>query len=250
MQRHHLIKFFLSVLLISASFAIHGQVVNVEEKRLRNDDGLMGSADLKFNFTKNKNEVIDLKNNIQLSYKRGRHRYLFLNKLEVIKSGDSDVLNNGFQHLRYNYELTKFVTVEGFAQYQFNQIREIDRRILVGGGPRFSLIDGDSIRVNLGIQIIREWEKTDTYHQNFRSSNYLSIFWQINKTLRFISTTYFQPLVDDLDNYRISHESGLLVPISAKFNIEVSYELLYDTHAPEGVPRTMYSFNTGMVYTF
>lgn len=168
----------------------------------------------------------------------------------MIKSGNNDVLNNGFQHFRYNYELTKVVTVEAFVQYQFNQIREIDRRILVGAGPRFTLIDADSIKVSIGVQMMREWEKTDSYHYNFRSSNYLSINWQINKHLRFISTTYYQPLVKDFDNYRISHESGLLVPISKKFNIELSYELLYDTDAPEGVSKTMYSLFTGLVYTF
>lgn len=251
MQKQFSIKIVaIFVLMLFGSLPMNAQIVNVEEKRLRNKDGLMGSIDIEFNFTKNKREVIELENNIQLSYKSGRHLFLFLNENEVIKDGDNDVLNNGYQHLRYNYSLTDFVTAEVFSQYQFNQVQEIDKRILVGAGPRLGLIAKDSIKVNLGLQIMKEWEKTDEYQDNYRSSNYLSVFWQINQSIIFISTTYYQPLLKNFDDYRISNESGMLFAISKRFSLEFTYEILYDTDVPEGVPETMYSINSGIVFSF
>ena len=251
MQKAFFIKtVVVSLFMIFSSQNMMAQIVNVEEKRLRNKNGLMGSIDIEFNFTKDKREVIQLENNIQLGYKNGRHLYLFLNENEVIKNDNNDVLNNGYQHLRYNYSLTGFITAEVFAQYQFNQVQEIDKRILLGAGPRFGLIDKDSAKVNLGIQIMKEWEKTDEYQDNYRSSNYLSVFWQINKTISFISTTYYQPLLKNFDDYRISNESGMIFAISKRFSIEFTYEILYDTEVPDGVPETMYSFNSGIVFTF
>lgn len=231
-------------------FSIRCQIVNVEEKRFDNRDGWLGKIDLEFDFTKDSEKVLELENNIRIGYHKGDHLYLFLNEIEMIKDGENDVLNNGFQHLRYNYSLTDFLILEAFAQYQFNQVQQIDKRILMGLGPRFGILQRDSIKFYIGIQIMREWEKTERYENNIRSSNYFSVFWQISNTVNFISTTYYQPLVKDFKDYRIANESSFQFNVSENFKMRLSYELLYDTEVPIGVPSTFYSINTGLSYIF
>lgn len=247
MAKAALLKIIICLLI---PFGAYGQVVNVEEKRLKDADGWIGNTDLEFSFTKDSEQVLELENNIQLGYQSGDHRYLFLNEIELIKDGENDVLNNGFQHVRYNYILTDFVVLEAFAQYQFNQVQQIDKRILLGLGPRFGILQKDSIKLHVGVQLMREWEKAEIYQHNIRSSNYFSAFLQISKTVSFISTTYYQPLIKDFDDYRIANESGLQFDLLENFAMELVYELLYDTRVPVGVPSTFYSINTGLSYTF
>lgn len=228
------------------------QIVNIEERRLKNEEGWKGSIALNFSFTKNTNEVLDIENLSQISYRKARSLYMFINEIEVIRQNNADVLNNGFQHLRYNYRLSDLLVMEAFGQHQFNQIQRIDRRVLLGAGPRFEIINNDSLRLNIGTHVMSEWEKTSKggNQHNYRSSNYVSINWQINEILNFSSTTYYQPKIDDFSDYRVSNNSVFTIGITQKLGMRVTYELLYDTEVPEGVPSTVYSFQTGLTYRF
>ena len=232
--------------------ALSSQIVNIEERRLKNEDGWKGNIALNFSFTKNSKEILEIENLSQISYRKFRNFYMFINEIEVIRQNNSDVLNNGFQHLRYNYRFTKLLLMEAFAQHQFNQIQRIDRRVLLGVGPRFELINNDSLKLNVGTHVMREWEKTSKggEQNNYRSSNYFSINWQINKILNLSSTTYYQPKFDNFYDYRVSNNTVFTIGITQKLGIRFTYELLYDTKVPEGVPSTVYSLQTGITYVF
>lgn len=243
---------FLLFLFYLVAYSLSAQIVNIEERRKAREEGFKGNVSLNFSFTKNTVEVLDLDNLIQLSYKKKRNLYLFINELEVIRNANSDVLNNGFQHFRYNYRLSELLLMEAFLQHQFNQIQRIDRRVLVGVGPRFEIIRKDSLSLNMGSQIMREFEKNSStdYSDDYRLSTYLSVDWQINKELNFTSTIYYQPNLEEFNDRRISNKSVLSMAVSNKLRLRLIYELLQDSRVPEDVPETVYSLETGLGYIF
>jgi hypothetical protein len=89
------ILFFILVPGISA------QVVNIEKKRKGDQDGFAGALSFGFNLMDNGKNISQFKNTIDLQYKRGASTFILLNDLSFIRVDEDDLVNSGFQHLRY-----------------------------------------------------------------------------------------------------------------------------------------------------
>jgi len=244
----------LSLYFISL-FSLCGQVVNIEKKRKGLNDGLQGDIDLSISFTKNVSNILQAKNSIKLQYYRGQSLILFLNDISMVKVGGTDYLNEGFQHLRYNYSFNNFnwLTAETFIQYQYNSIRKIQRRFLAGLGPRLSLVDTSRIRLHTGPLIMYENELIsgeDSPSQKIRMSVYLAFTFDLSEQLSFSIITYYQPHIIAFNNYRIAMESYLKVKLYQKLSLKIILESSYDSRPPESIPSMMYSLNTGLNYAF
>jgi hypothetical protein len=70
----------------------------------------------------------------------GVNHFKGLNEAEA-----TSIEDNQFVHLRYNRTLTKYLTLEAFAQGQFNEVELINLRILAGIGPRFRLLKKEKV---------------------------------------------------------------------------------------------------------
>ncbi len=66
-----------------------------------------------------------------MQYRKGASALILLNDLSLMTVDDDDLVNSGFQHLRYNYTVkdSSFFTLEAFMQHQYNTIKLMERRI-------------------------------------------------------------------------------------------------------------------------
>src|ERR1700740_1166017 len=129
------LPFFLLVFVHSYTQA---QVINIESKRFLNDtNGWVGKIDFNFLLTQNTQQIIQVGNNVHVQYQRNRSRFLVLNDVNFIKAGNTDFVNAGYQHFRYNYKIVDRVTWEAFTQVQYNKVLRLHLRFLSGTGPRF-----------------------------------------------------------------------------------------------------------------
>jgi hypothetical protein len=189
-SQNNFLLVFLFPLLVSA------QVINIESKRFLNDtNGFVGRADLNFNITQNTQQVTTLGFNIHMQYQHNRHRVLAISDFGFIKAGPTDFVNNGYQHLRYGYKLIDRVTWETFGQAQYNLVLKLDRRYLVGTGPRFKIIKKKNFRLYVAALYMFEHQEQDNetiIQDNNRISSYVTFNIGFNK-LDFSNTHSTNP---------------------------------------------------------
>ncbi len=244
--------------LIFLLFAIYSsaQIVNIESLRRVNDTSKWsGFTSLDVNLTKNTNTIFNLKNSIHVQYRYKKHLALLVNTIDLKEANDEALVNKGIQHLRYNYNITPKIAWEFFLQSQYDDISNIKFRGLVGTGSRFTLYASQKYNFYLGTLMMYEYEETKTetatiYESDIRGSAYFSCRIYPTDNISFISTTYYQPKINAVDDYRISSETSLLLKIIANLSFKTSFYYTFDAFPAEGVPSSQYKFTNGLLYSF
>ena len=230
------------------------QIVNMESQRYQTDTtGWAGTAGGDFSLTNYGQKVYSVNANAHLQYKSPKSLYLFLGGYGFLKGDNRSFVDYGFLHFRYNYKLTKIVRLEAFTQIQNNVVTKLEYRFLVGAGPRFKILGSDKLRIYAGSLAMYEIEKEtnmprETY--NWRSSSYLSITFVPNKQTELTTTTYYQPVLFDIGDYRLLNQSSLKISATKKIALAVRWNYQYDASPAAGVTKETYNFSTGVEVSF
>ncbi|MGZ3918733.1 MAG: DUF481 domain-containing protein [Bacteroidia bacterium] len=241
------------LLCIVLPSALLSQIINIESKRfLKDTNGFVGTTSANFSLNQNTSQVLSLGLNQHIQFKYNRNRILSISDLAFIKAGPTDFVNAGYQHLRYNYKLTQLVTWEAFIQAQYNHVLLLDRRYLAGTGPRFRVLKKENIKIYTACLYMYEFQ-TQNNDSSVQYNNRLSAYVTLSiayKKIEFTSTTFYQPNMADLNNYRIANDSSFELGINKSLNFKVGFNLLYDTRQPIGIPDLTYILKNGLTYKF
>jgi len=244
---------FISILFIHF---LNAQVVNIEKKRKGDSDGFSGKIALAFSATDNGTQILQLVNDIDLQYKKGASTFILLNNVGFMTADEEELINSGFQHLRYNYTVkdSSFFTLETFVQHQYNPVKLLVRRFLFGIGPRFRIINSDKISFYIGTLPMFEYEQLsdnlETITELIRFDGYMSLNFQITDNISFGNITYYQPNFENFDDYRVSSETSIKFKITNALKFKVSYQTTYDSDPPEDVTGLFYKFKNTLSYSF
>jgi hypothetical protein len=246
--------FSITTFSLLLALTVKAQVINIETKRFMNDtNGWVGNADFNFNIFNNTQQVLQFSNTLRIQYQKNRSRFILLNDLNFIKAGHTDFANAGYQHFRYNYKINKWLTMEAFTQTQYNPVLKLDFRYLVGTGPRFKLLKKEHAKIYVAALYMYEYddivaEPVSLYEH--RLSSYLTCTFSVLKNLEITSTTFYQPNIENTADYRIANDTGLEIHINKYLNFKSSFNMLYDTYQPMGIPDLVYSFRNGLSLKF
>ena len=252
MKKQFLLLSLLSLLVQTAS----AQLINIEKKRNLDQQGLAGQIELGGRFTNNVNQITTFNNRIALQYAHKAHRLMLFNELDLIRVNSSDLANNGFQHLRYNYTLadSSAFTLEAFVQHQNDRLKKLDSRFITGGGMRFRVVRTPKFYLYFAPLLMYERERfTDDANPNFdllKWDAYLVASLRIADKIRFNTITYYQPQFTNFGRYRISHESSLEMPIIRRLSLVLSYTLTYDSYPATDVPKLFSDYRNTLKYSF
>lgn len=242
------------LLLVLISVASHAQVLNIESQRFVTDtDGWVGHLGFSFLLVQNTKQVLSFGNDAQLQYRKHKSRYLFVSNVSLERAGGEDFVNTGYQHLRYNYHYNDWFTWEALVQVQYNKVLKMDSRFVVGAGPRFTLFFRERYRMHVGVIYIHEDEQVTgepTEYHDHRISTYLSLSWNIGKNTELVSTTFYQPNVISLSDYRIATNNFLEIDIHKHLALRTGFDLLYDTRQPVGIPNLTYNYRNSLDWKF
>lgn len=234
---------------------LQAQLVNIEKSRKDAKPGLQGHIDIKMMLTKNTRQIFESGTSAHLQYLRGRHMTLVLNNIGLMRVEGENLINNGFQHLRYNYTMGNgFITAELFTQHQYNSIRLLQRRFLFGGGPRFRIHESSNLGIYIAPLVMFEQEllNDDQRSQTDRLKGdlYISLTYALDERINFSHTTYYQPDLARLKEYRVASETGLELKFNRRFSFLVTYNLAYDSHPPQDIPVLFYTLRNGIKFNF
>lgn len=246
---------FLLLVCCMPAHRIFAQLVNIEKARMQSDTtGWMGTAGAAVSLVKNVNKVVVADANVHLQYKSKRSLYLILGNYGFLKGAGNTLIDNSFLHLRYNYKINKIVRWEAFTQLQRNTITYISSRFLLGTGPRFKILSNKTIRVYAASLLMYEYEKETIQpklsHRDVRSSSYLSFSLTPNPYLELVSTTFFQPRINDWNDFRILNQASLKAKAGKHLSLAINWNYLNDSKPVPGIPSVNYTFSTGVEYEF
>jgi len=248
-------RYHITIVFLIISITSNAQILNAESLRKVTDtSGFSGAASLNFALKRNTNDFLTISNNIHVQYKMNNHLVLFKNDINFQKIEGDKFENSGIQHLRYNYKFAPRISWEVFGQAQYNKVSKINFRGLVGSGPRIKLTSSENYKFYLGTLIMYEQEEVSDgvtpLQRDFRGSTYLSFSLYPTDALSIVSTTYYQPKLNEFGDYRISSQSSLLVSVFKNFALKTSYTFTYDAFPAIGIPNSQYDFTTGITYSF
>lgn len=249
-------RIIFAILSICLSINIHAQVINVETLRKVTDSAKWtGSISLDVSLIKNKNDIFKIANKAHIQYNNQKELWLFVNDLNFQKLEGNSFVNNGTQHLRYNHRINNTIKMEAFLQAQYDAVSEIDIRALAGLGPRFKLYTNDDYRFYLGTLVMYEYEKAsdivdDRIQKDFRGSAYISFSLYPTETISIISTSYYQPNLKSISDYRISSDTSFLIKIFEKLAFKTSFTYNFDALPIATIPKTQYELTNGLLYSF
>ena len=231
------------------------QIINVEDKRSVFGDtiGLFETLELNANLVKNEEELFSLIGAAQLEFAFKNKLLLSLTKAAFIEAGDENFVNQGFQHLRYNVAWSNWLTYELFGQIQYNELAKIKLRGLAGTGLRFRIMEKDHRRIHYGVSYMYEYDEeaeSNIISQDSRMNNYLSFYFEIGEVVAISSTTYFQPLFDEFEDFRIASESEGQFNITKNLKFTTTFTYSFDAKPPLGAPDVLYSWLNGLEYHF
>jgi hypothetical protein len=249
---------FYFILLFSSERAF-AQIINIEERRIRGTNDSVhwyGAINFSGNLSKVRETVLQLNSDAQIEYKWKKHLWLSLTNYNLIKAGEKSFVNAGFEHLRYNYKLSKDyrLTWELYGQVQQNQVQLMALRRLWGTGLRYRLWDARNgqNRMYVGVSYLHEYNrfKNITEPKRFdRLSNYVTFTYRPNKVFLFINTSYFQPKLLSINQLRWSSETDLEFKITKHLSFRGAFNWNYDATLPVDIPRQTFSWLNGLKWT-
>jgi hypothetical protein len=232
---------------------LQSQVVNVEGKRQSDENGWSGSTLFSFDYNRSAQIDWEFNNTTYLQWDNDRWSILLLNEINIDKAGGAVFENDGFQHLRFSTLINPTFTSETFIQNQFDPVRRIENRKLIGTGVRVKLFKKNFV----GIAAFYEQELTleainpdDRMNNDVRLSSYLQLDFDISKNIQFLSTTYFQPNIQLFSDFRLSTQSQLNFQITKNFYFTNTVEVMYDSSPASGVNELTYRLQNGIQFTF
>lgn len=191
-------------------------------------------------------------------YQQGITTYLLFNYRYGESGGQSDT-GKAFVHARHIRPHSPLWDWELFTQAEHDKFTRLSLRTLVGTGIRLNLVEQPTnTRAFLGMggfyaEEILEAENTseaDIESQFVRGNIYAIIQYKINPQLSFMSTTYYQPNIENDSDYRLLEEATLRVKVANTINIKLSLEYSFDNLPPLGVEKRDMIYQSGFEYHF
>lgn len=225
--------------------------VNTEKlRKTAKDNGFSGNVETSLNLKDGNSEVLNLGFGFSVDFKKNKNLIFAVNDFELEKSGKSRVVNKGFSHLRYNYKVNDFLTNEFFTQVEYNEFTRLDLRNLYGLGVRMNFLKNKIVNLVFGTSYLFEIESLkdqDSKDKNHRSSNYFLTKISFER-FALLNTVYFQPKVNDLQDFRILNESSLIFELTESLGFKSSFKLRHDNEPPVQVKKTDLEVKNSLIF--
>lgn len=265
---------FFVVGLLFLSGMSQAQILNADRFGVKVDSSKRFAGDVQVNFSFNQHQTVitQLGTSADLSYLAGKSLFILTNRHSLLRVDGASVFNVGFTHFRYRFQLHQNWVPELFAQYQVEELRGLERRLLFGGNLKYKAIDLEKFGLSLGLGLMFEqedWTDSDVndgetipYVDHWCSAapcqtnlvkvnQYLSLKWQIDKSVSFDLTNYVQFVPDRFAQYpRIATDASFTFKIGKWLKYRVSYQGGFDPRPPVPTRLLYYGISQGLGFTF
>jgi len=244
------------VLFLLLSYNGQAQILNLNKQLIQNDSiKWLGQVRLFFTLIDQEVSVANMGGNLDLVRKFKKHSLMTVSKVSFARSNSETLLSDGYAHLRMIFNRHKKLGEEVFWQIQYNAIRGMQDRNLVGGGFRYILMDSEKYGLLAGSAVMKEWESwlfNDAIKDVsiIKSSNYLSLFAEVNKNFHFNVISYYQASFTNFFQPRVSLEINLNINLTERLLFTSNFTAYYDAQPIIPIDKFVYKFKNGLGYKF
>ena len=256
-SQNHFSCLVISIMTMMTSICLtqaHAQV-NVEQSRPQAKEGVSTSLDGSMTMIRGNVSLTQTGLTTRFNYVKGIHTPFIQLSVNYGEKDGVTFLNQSFVHTRWTAMWHRWLGTEFFAQLQEDSFRSLVLRQLYGGGFRSHLLETKTgfLAFGLGAMYEREVYKENRPNQmaaspnlinivenNLRLTQYLSAKKTLNWSTQLIlsCTVYYQPRVDQVNDYRVLADFGVEIKLSEYLRLVESLGLMYDSTPPNDVQRT------------
>lgn len=259
----------LLITFLIGNDAAFGQILNIEKARIDSiEDGKAYTINFetKFNFynrsasKEDQARFASLSNDLNAVFAPKKHAYIVLGKLAYTENNGEPILNNGYLHLRVNFNYEKKLSHEAFGQMQYDNFRGLSDRYILGGGIRWRVIQSDNFLGAIGTGPMYEkeiWQNINSEGvQNkdmLKLSSYIILRWDITETVNFNTIFYYQVGYDnaiEAARNRLSSSSNFNFKISEFLSFTTSVSMAYEDKPIIPITKFIYGVENGLTLTF
>lgn len=220
------------------------------------EEGLSGAIGGSVDWRRGNVEYLFLSATPLARYKSGDHLLIGMMRGDHKTSGDTTIISNTLEHIRYRYTITDSLLAEAFAQHMFDDVRRLNLRALVGVGPQFSIVDGKAHSLDVGVAYMLEYERlqegdfddsgvTDLAHRN---STYVTALYEVDDRVQLGETIYVQPRLTDLSDTRLLSQSQLTFKITERLSYTAAVTIAYDSRPPDAIKKLDTALQTSLTF--
>ena len=242
-------RLFISICTLFFLFVsisrLEAQIVSLNERNTNHaKKGLQGDVQLTFNYTENSKKVLQNGTKLNLQYNDSLSTYLFYSDLRLSRTNGENDLNSGSFGTIYNFKAEdRVISAEGILQYQYDGNKSLKHRLIVGGGPRWKMVDKDGLKLSIVAYTIYFNEKYNSTPIRKKSkakfSTMLSFSTKLSPSMSIKHNTYYEPDYANPADFRIESQTTF----SAKLNKNFSYRLYFQCNYVSEVPNTVDNFD-------
>jgi putative salt-induced outer membrane protein YdiY len=250
---------WLAALSLGWTVAAHA-IVNIESMRTGEPpSGYSGAVNLSVDGESGNTDKLGANVGARLQWHGGAVTNFAIFRYAYAETSGIQDTNKLLFHARHIRRITARTAYEGFVQAERNKFARLSFRGLIGGGARLTLSkkpDVKSLHLGIGGFYSRETLEnkagaTDNGSQNiWRLNSYINYLHHLNDQVSILSTTYYQPTVEDFGDYRLLEEASLSVKMTDTLSLNLSLDLTHDSKPPQGVKKTDTTYSSGIEYNF
>lgn len=263
----------LSLAIFALGSLLWGQINTEAMRKADLTPGLHTDLNLDFSMLAGNSNLLRIKTGLRFDYLKGAAHSFLTSSFQQGSLIDEYFVNKGFAHLRRTQSLRGRLFVEGFLQWEYNDFIRLKERNLAGGGLRIRWLEvrideKETSVLNLYTGVGFMWEQErirnardpeDDLKDLLRSTNYLFLGWTPDERLLLQFTTYFQPDVKQLSDFRVLLDSRLAFTLTGKLSAVIKLNTRYDNDPPivlekDGSERRIKRYDieltSGLAYMF
>jgi len=243
---------------------VHAQILNIDKTDTTDyvrHPKFDGSLNTGLEIDRQKTVLYDATNTAEAMWQQYKELFILAASYRFTYNGPDDILNAGFVHLRYRHNYKNKIQPEPFLQYQWDNKRGIERRILAGANIRYNITKGQRFDFNCGLGLMYEEEKwdyvgVDSAKLPIDAEPVTNYFTKINSYIRFtwdpnnnnsITFNVFLQTRPDRFKPRIAPHAQWNVKVGKHVDLSVSFTGLYDTAPVVPIEKFYFSLSDGIL---
>lgn len=248
----------VSLLILCGPLSAHA-IVSMEDIHLgKPPAGFNGSFDLDLSDESGNTEQKGAAVGLKLQWSKDRVIDFILMNYEYGEATGVKNKNKGFAHFRHIIQRDDQLAVEAFSQASSNEFTNLTLRALLGGGLRLTLGEiNDKKAFLLGLGAFYEYEKIDTIYPDesettdtIRGNTYLVIKYHFNDFVSLVSSSYYQPSLNDFSDFRLIEDFSLVSKLNDSLSLKVGLDIAHDSEPPRDIKKTDTALMVGISLSF
>ena len=251
-----MLRLILPIFLFIAHSAF--AITNIESQRLNNTTpGTKGNISFTLDGEIGESDELTLGSAITLIRSYARDEWIVLLDREYSEVDDEVNTDETLLHVRHLTKHSSHWGHEVFTQYEEDLFADLAKRSILGAGARYTLDANPELKTanHFGLGAFYEDEEyASTIVQDNEQNVRLNIYWayrnRLAENMTYTSTLYFQPDVSDVSDNKGLWQNAVTISVTSTISLSITWNALYDTHAPDGNYDTELDYKSIIIYNF